>query len=492
MTIRKKLQISNILMLIIPVCVIGIVAMFCVKFLGNHFFDSMEDMFEADNGLYSAQSLVFSYWGDFRDHPEKAAAGLEGELSELGFHLEVRKNGQRTSSNFTDEDEECVETMTGNALHNVENLAFHNQGASLVRQTGVFGDTVWEVTAIRPKEQAGSSFSGSYLRDYLVKFVSIVGIATLSILACTNFLLSQWISRSILKPLKALQEGANRIEEGDLDFAIPTPTRDEIGEVCTDFDQMRKRLKEAAQSKLEYETYRKELLAGISHDLRTPLTSIKGYADGLLEGIADTEEKRLRYYRAIRQRAGDMEVLADNLSSFSHLETERLRMHPKPCRLSDFLKELLDSYAVEAEKKKLLLLNETQDTEVVLLLDEAEMKRVFINIFENSAKYRIAQHSILYLTSKRLKNNELEIAISDDGPGVPEADLERIFNSFYRGDQSRTKPEKGSGLGLAVAKQIVECHGGTIHAEAGRNQGETNAGQGLTIMITLPIYGEKS
>ncbi len=490
MTIRKKLQISNIMMLIIPVCVVGMVAIFCVKFLGNHFFDSMEDMFEADNGLYSAQSLVFSYWGDFRDHPEKAAAGLTGELSDLGFHLEVLKNGERVSSNFTEEDEACVEKMTENALHNVENLAFHNEGASLVRQTGVFDDTVWELTAIRPKEQEGSSFSGSYLREYLVKFVSVVGVATLGILAFTNFILSQWISRSILKPLKVLQEGANRIEEGELDFAIPTPTKDEIGEVCTDFDHMRKRLKDAAQSKLEYESYRQELLAGISHDLRTPLTSIKGYADGLLDGIANTEEKRQRYYRAIRQRAGDMEVLADNLSSFSRLETEKLRIHPEKSSLSGFLEKLLDSYTVEAEKKKIILLNELSLEDVQVFVDEAEMKRVFVNIFENSAKYRTAERSIIRLNSKKLEKS-VEIRITDDGPGVPTQDLERIFNSFYRGDQSRTNPGKGSGLGLAVAKQIVECHGGSIRAESGEKQPETDGGKGLSIVITLPVYREE-
>ncbi len=490
MTIRKKLQISNILMLIIPVCVIGIVAMLCVTFLGNHFFDSMEDMFEADNGLYSAQSLAFSYWSDFEEHPERAAAGLQGELAKFGFHLEVQKNGERCSSNFTEEDAECVEELTEDGLQNAESLSLGRNGSSLVRQTKIIGDTVWELTAVRPAGQSDASFSKSYLREYLVKFVTIVGLATLGILAFTNFILSRWISTSILKPLKVLQEGANRIEEGELDFELPTPTKDEIGEVCTDFDHMRIRLKNAAQSKLEYETYRQELLAGISHDLRTPLTSIKGYADGLLEGIANTEEKRQRYYRAIRQRAGDMEVLADNLSSFSHLETEKLRVHPEKHSLSEFISGLLEGYSVEAEKKNLIFMNSVRDTEVQVLLDEAEMKRVFINLFENSAKYRTGNRSIIRLNSKNL-GNKVEISVTDDGPGVPDHDLDRIFNSFYRGDQSRSNPGKGSGLGLAVAKQIVECHGGTIRAEAGEKQGDTDGGRGLRVVIMLPLCREE-
>lgn len=493
MTIRKKLHLSNILMIVIPVCVIMLAGMLCLAFLRNHYFDSLEDMFEYDNGLYSAQSLTFSYWGDFEDDPEAAAAGLQGELAGMGFHVYVEKDGERFSSNLTEEDEECVRSLAGESLAASDSLTLTAGGASLLRQTQKIDGTVWQLTAVRPAAEDGEGFTGSYLRSYLLQLFVILGAVTLGTIVVTNFCLTHWVSHSILKPLKLLQEGASRIEEGDLDTAFTDIPQNEIGEVCRDFDSMRGRLKEATLSRLKYEHYRRELLAGISHDLRTPLTSIKGYADGLIEGIADTEKKRQRYYQAIRLRAGDMEALADNLSSFTQLETEELRVALAEWWLSDFVERLLDDYSMEAEKKNILFLNEIPRHGVRVLLDETEMKRVFRNLFENSVKYRTAEQSVIRLWSRRLEDS-VEIGVSDDGPGVPEEEVSRIFESFYRGDRSRTKPGNGSGLGLAVAKRIVESHGGTIRAENGggsRKDGqegrETAHGRGLTIVICLPV-----
>lgn len=477
MTIRKKLHLSNVLMIVIPVCIILLSGMLCLTFLRNHYFDSLEDMFEYDNGLYSAQSLTFSYWGDFEDDPELAAAGLQGELAGMRFHVYVERDGILFSSNLTERDKECIEELAGAGLQQCDSLTMTSDGSSLLRQTQEINGTIWRITAVRPAAEDGEGFSGSYLRGYFLELFGILGSITLGTIVVTNFCLAHWVSHSILKPLKLLQEGASRIEEGDLDTAFTEIPKNEIGEVCRDFDNMRGRLKEATLSRIKYENYRRELLAGISHDLRTPLTSIKGYTAGLIEGIADTEEKRQRYYRAIRLRAGDMEALADSLSSFTRLETEELRVSPAEWRLSDFVKLLLEEYSVEAEKKNILFINEVQDAGIRVLLDETEMKRVFQNFFENSVKYRNSDRSVIRLWSRR-QGNLVEIGVSDDGPGVPEDELSHIFESFYRGDRSRTEPGNGSGLGLAVAKRIVESHGGSIRAE---NR------DGLTIIISLSV-----
>ncbi len=496
MTIRRKLHLSNILMIVIPVCIIMLTGMLCITFLRNHYFDSLEDMFEYDNGLYSAQSLTFSYWGDFEDDPETAVAGLQGELAGMGFHVYVEKDGRRFSSNLTEEDEECLEQMdVRESLERCDSLTLTSGGSSLLLQSQEINGTVWKLIAVRPASEDGEGFSGSYLRSYFLLLFGILGSVTLGIIVVTNFFLTHWVSHSILKPLKLLQEGASRIEEGDLDTEFTDIPKNEIGEVCRDFDNMRERLKEATLARIQYENYRRELLAGISHDLRTPLTSIKGYTDGLIEGIADTEEKRQRYYRAIRLRAGDMEALADNLSSFTRLETEELRVSPVEWDLSEFVKRLLEDYSVEAEKKNILFLNEVSEKGLRVLLDETEMKRVFQNFFENSVKYRTSDQSVIRLWCRR-QEGAVEIRVSDDGPGVPEEELTQIFESFYRGDRSRTQAGNGSGLGLAVAKRIVEAHGGTIWAVNGdgsRKDGQERRtcnhgnGQGLTIIIRLPL-----
>ena len=490
MTIRKKLQISNILMLVIPVGVIAAVGVFCITFWGNHYFDALEDMFEYDDGIYSAQSLMFSYWGDFETDPVRAAAGLQAELAAMDFHVRVQKNDGHFASNLTDQDEECEEELTEGMLSGTGSLSVTRNGKAVIYQTDTVNGTEWEITAVRSDESAAEGFSGSYLRTWFFQLITILGVTTLGTIVLTNFCLTHWVSRSILKPLKALREGANLIEKGDLDFTFPVLERNEIGEVSEDFDSMRERLREAALTKLEYENYKKELLAGISHDLRTPLTSIKGYADGLIEGIADTEEKRQRYYRAIRLRAGDMEKLADNLSSISRLETEKLKVKTSIWQVSAFVGRLLEGYAVEAEKKHILFLNQIKEPDIWVRLDEPEMKRVFVNLFENSVKYRTKEQSVIRLWERK-RGGFVELGISDDGPGVPEKELSNIFNSFYRGDQSRTNPGKGSGLGLAVAKQIVESHGGMIWAENENGAEEAGNGHGLTVMIRLPVYEEE-
>ena len=190
-----------------------------------------------------------------------------------------------------------------------------------------------------------------------------------------------------------------------------------------------------------------------------------------------------------------MEALAGNLSSFTRLETEELRVSPVEWDLSEFVKRLLEDYSVEAEKKNILFLNEVSEKGIRLLLDETEMKRVFQNFFENSVKYRTSAQSVIRLWCRR-QEDAVEIGVSDDGPGVPEEELTQIFESFYRGDRSRTQAGNGSGLGLAVAKRIVEVHGGTIWAVNGdgsRKDGQERRtcnhgnGQGLTIIIRLPL-----
>lgn len=476
MTIRRKLQISNILMLVIPVVVMAAAGLLCFKLKDNHYFDAVEDILEYDGGAYYAQSLCFSYWQDFEENPDKAAADLQVDLAAMGFHLWVSRDGEERYSNLAEEEEERAEQLLEKRDTAVKGMILSEGDADLILNQEELDGVPWTMMAIRLNGPESSSTGRTGSVNRLLVIFLILALAAIGAILLTNAILAFCVSRSILTPMKRLQEGANRIEEGDLDFDFGEIPQDEIGEVCRDFDRMRLRLKEATRARLEYENYRRELLAGISHDLRTPLTSIKGYADGLLEGIADTEEKRQRYYRAIRTRAGDMEALADSLSSFSRLENRKLNLSAQPCRLSDFLGDLLEGYAVEAEKKGILFINDVPRDEVWLRLDEAEMKRVFINLFENSAKYRSRSQSVIHL-SRRCDGTMVEIRVADDGPGVPEEDLEHIFNSFYRGDRSRTNPAGGSGLGLAVARQIVEGHGGTIRAENDR---------GLTVILCLP------
>lgn len=249
----------------------------------------------------------------------------------------------------------------------------------------------------------------SYIRRYIYGFIAL--FVLLNVLV--NGILSWWISKSILKPLDLLSFGTKEIREGNLDTRMQYGKKDEFGSVCRDFDDMRAYLKESVQQRLEDEKRRKNLITGISHDLRTPLTSISGYLDGLLDGIADTPEKQKRYLLAMKTRTGTM-----------------------------------------------------------------------VNLFSNTAKYRGGDSSRVLISIKRtLSGGSIELAFQDDGPGVPEESLGQIFDSFYRVDTSRNQAEKGSGIGLAVVREIILGHGGRVWAE---NRG------GLAVIVRLTQKQEET
>ena len=483
MTIRKKLLISNILMIVIPVVAALLVGGFCLFLPGSQSLDSLEDLFEYDNGMYSAQSLIFSYRGEITADSHSKIRSLGTELENLNFHFSLWSGDEIVYTNLTMEEERRIAELERGIQVEQDSLMVTSQDTVLIQQQ--LSEEAGKPLILTAVRLTGDGVTGGYmissLRNYLITVVLILSITILGTIVVTNFLLTHWVSRSILRPMRHLQECAHRIEEGDLDFELPAPAENEIGEVCRDFDSMRGRLKEAANTRLEYESYRKELLAGISHDLRTPLTSIKGYVEGLIEGIANTEEKKQRYYRAIETRTKDMEALVENLSSFTRLEAKPMAFHPEELVLADFVAQVLKEYEEEARKQNILFVNEVRDRQLKIGIDYPEMKRALVNLFENSVKYRTKENSVIRIRAERI-GRFIHLNISDDGPGVPEEELEHIFVSFYRGDQARTNPGSGSGLGLAIVKQIAEGHGGTVYA---RNQ------QGLTVVIKLPVNREK-
>lgn len=210
---------------------------------------------------------------------------------------------------------------------------------------------------------------------------------------------------------------------------------------------------------------------------RTPLTSIKGYVEGLIEGIADTPQKQMRYLRAIRTRAGDLERLIDSLSLYNRLDNTDFHYHLERRDLKEFLEEYGRSMREDLEKDQVDMRLELPQKPCMVLLDAGEFQRILDNAVSNSVKYREKPQTVM-VVSLREDGKTAELRIRDDGPGVPDDCLERIFESFCRLDDARTKSGEGSGLGLAIVRQIVQGHGGQIHAENDHS---------LVLVITLPL-----
>lgn len=495
MTIRNKIVLSNILMILIPVLFAVIFAVIAFSTYGDRYWDSMEEMYDDDNSVYAGQSIIYGYkeqmsknsWqknlpvGEdgtrFQETRTRKMRRMERELSIMGYHMRIYINEEEVYSNMTMEEEDRIGGYFERSYDKIGSLALSDDKGSIIKNTFKIQGYNCEIAAVRLEDTKQGIPQRFYVKKYIFLFAIFFILFIFIVIILTNIVLSRWVAHIIFNPLDILKNGTKEIAEGNLDFQMDYHNSDEFGDVCMEFEEMREQLKESVDTRLKYEQYRRELISGISHDLRTPLTSIKGYVEGLKDGIANTEEKRLRYYNAIHIRALDMEALVDSLSTFAKLENKEYKYQMEKVDMNEYLQQLIEEYQEEAKQKNALLILDNRAFHTMVMTDIQEMHRVFINLFENSIKYRIKERSVIRIS---LENRErtLEIRVADDGPGVPERELAHIFTSFYRGDESRTGAGGGSGLGLSITKQIVEAHQGAIRAY---NE------KGLVVLITLPL-----
>jgi signal transduction histidine kinase len=303
-------------------------------------------------------------------------------------------------------------------------------------------------------------------------------ISFLIILCFTAVLLMYWIYRSIILPLNILRVAMNQIKDGDLEFSVQPMSSDEIGQLCDDFEEMRIRLKELIDSRLQYEEDIKELISNISHDLKTPLTAIKGYAEGLVDGVAVTPEKQEKYLKTILMKANDMSTLVDELSFYTKIDCNTMPYSFKEINLRDYFDDCIEDLSLDLEVKNIDIRYDNQiDASVEVVADAEQLKRVINNIVGNAVKYLDKQKGILQIRIHDI-GAFVQVEIEDNGAGIPKADIPFIFDRFYRADASRNSKKGGSGLGLAISKKIIEDHAGRIWAES-------VIGQGTTIIFTL-------
>lgn len=298
---------------------------------------------------------------------------------------------------------------------------------------------------------------------------SLLTLAVL-ILAATAGVLVTWIYRSIIRPIGSLRVAAQNIRDGNLDFDMEIRS-DEMGELAADFDTMRKRLKDNAQEKVEFDAENKQLISNISHDLKTPLTAIKGYVEGIMDGVADTPEKMDRYIRTIYAKANDMDKLIDELTLYSRIDTNRIPYNFVQLDVAEYFEDCAYDLETELTAKGIgfAYFNYiAEDTQVIA--DPEQLKRVINNIISNSVKYMDKKKGFITL---KLSENEDCILIEeeDNGRGISQKDLPNIFDRFYRADSSRNSAQGGSGIGLAIVKKIVEDHGGRIWATSKEHTG---------------------
>ena len=302
-------------------------------------------------------------------------------------------------------------------------------------------------------------------------------------LAISALILGSWLQFHLVSPVQKLRRAAREICDGNLDYELKPRGDDEITQLGKDFEEMRLRLKESAQERLQSEQENKILISNISHDLKTPLTAIKGYVEGILDGVASSPEKMDKYLHTIYTKAEEMDRLVNELNLYAQIESSRIPYHFTKISMREYLADCVSERGRDLESHGIELSLQDQLAEDVRVIgDPEQLRRVIGNIVSNSVKYMDKPQGRLTLRLREI-GDFVRLDIEDNGCGIAQRDLPYIFDRFYRTDASRNSHTGGSGIGLSIVKKIIEDHGGRIWATS-------REGLGTTMSIELRKYEE--
>jgi len=318
----------------------------------------------------------------------------------------------------------------------------------------------------------GSVFVVTKVNSLISKHLLVdMFIAILVILIFTSMMLTQWIQKGVLNPIDELNIAMRKIKEGNFDYALQTDAKGEIGDLYRNYEDMRLRLKESAEEKLQHEKQNKELVSNISHDLKTPITAIKGYVEGIMDGVADTPEKMDKYIKTIYNKAMDMDKLINELTVYSGIDNNRIPYNFHRINVADYFGDCVEEVGLDLESKSIKLnYSNLVEPDTIVIADPEQMKKVINNIISNSVKYMDKTDGVIDI---RILDevDSIRVEIEDNGKGIAQKDLQRIFERFYRTDASRNSAQGGSGIGLSIVKKIIEDHGGYIWATSKEGEG---------------------
>jgi len=293
------------------------------------------------------------------------------------------------------------------------------------------------------------------------------------------------IEKKILKPIEKLKVGVAQISSGNYEARIENNIPSEIGLLIADFNNMAQKLEDSERNKTQYEENRKDLIVNISHDLKTPITSITGYVEAILEGVVDSPDKTKKYLQIIHSNISYINNLIDDLFLFSKLDMQKIDFNFEEVQINSYLSDVMEEFKFDLVEKEVTFdyIDNLPNTTKVNM-DGKRIYQVIRNIIDNAVRY--GPEVGLNIKVVVLKEEGFAVInIKDNGPGIEEEKLKNIFDRFYRIDNERTKDLASTGLGLAIAKELVESHGGVISVSSVINEGSC-----FTIM--LPIINEEN
>lgn len=468
MKIKSRLFLSNLMMLVIPVAACMLVS-YSILFV---FTRSSQNPIE--RSFPQALHVIdnFQKANDGEDLIASAQA-FNDEFGEKNLWVAVARGGRFVYPENAEETlAACKELFPAILSEGVSGNISVNGVRVYAEQSGEYSVLFVDLRA----DSSDLQFSDrpSYYNVLLI-FSLLIAMVIL-----TNRILTRFLTKSITGPLDSLVAGVHELRDGNLEYRIVYRRKDEFAPVCDDFNEMAEHLQDLIEHQRRDEGSRKELLAGISHDLRTPLTSIKAYVEGLLDGVAEDYPTQLKYLGVIRKKADDIDRIVDKLFLFSKLDIGEFPFYHEKLDIGAELSAVVAAAAEEYAGKGLSVSLKSNLPGVYVYVDPVQLHGALMNIMENSLNYKNKPMGALTIECLE-REREVELRLTDDGPGVPEETLDKLFEVFYRGDAARKNPGKGSGLGLAITSRVVNRMGGSIRAE-------NAADGGLSLIMTIPKY----
>ena len=492
MKLLTRIKISYFLAFICPVVLILATVVGVMKMGLN----SMEQKYDLDQSSYEMILDPMSMLGHMtastveeleqvtKENPDKLLdqvylKKLNERLSNHSSYLLVKKDWQNIYSglpkegNYKDDLNYSPKDGKDESLYVMDEQPYHIQQTNFTFSDGSVGQVLiyTNVAQIVPQ---------------IKKLVAQIIITSLLILFAGSFIAMFWLYKSIVHPLNKLKTAAENIKDGNLNFSVAAETDDEIGEVCVAFEEMRLKLKGQIERNIQYEKESKELISNISHDLKTPMTAIKGYIEGIMDGVADTEEKRDRYIRTIYNKVNDMNSLIEELFLYAKLDSNSVTYSFAKVNVDAYFQDCVEEISLDLESQGVDFgYFNYVDRDTVIIADPEQLKRVVNNIIGNSVKYASPDRKLMISLRIMEEAEFVKIEIEDNGKGIARNEVPLIFDRCYRTDASRNSSKGGSGLGLSIAKKIIEEHGGKIWAVS-------TEGVGTTMCFVLRKYKENN
>ena len=476
MKLKTRLQITFLAIIIMPVLLIGLiygvthVAM--ASTFRNQYGMKTVSVSLISNPVEAFSELTEDEYRELSVIAEEAPGRLldEAYLDSIGAQLEEKASGLFVFLNGAgfyhrfgvyDEAAEILEELDRN-IELGGNGYYLDKRRLLIKQLnfsipGVGDGKIYIVTRVRNFVSTG----------LLVSLMILIVL----VLLVTSFFLTRWIRNGAFIPLAEFNVAMQRIADGDFDYVLSTGFKGEISDLYENYNQMRLRLKESAEEQVQADKQNRELISNISHDLKTPITSIKGYVEGIMDGVADTPEKMERYIKTIYNKANDMNRLINELTIYSGIDSNRIPYHFHKLNVADYFNDCVEEVGLDLEGQNIRLnYSNMTSPDTIVIADPEQMKRVINNIVSNSVKYMNRANGTIDI---RILDeiDSIRVEIEDNGKGVSAKEIGRIFERFYRTDASRNSSQGGSGIGLSIVKKIIEDHGGYIWATSKEGEG---------------------